>query len=93
MFIGGHIKMTSRIPIALIIGTFTSIVLAILEATVPHVLLETLQAPGGITIIYLWGAHGGTVPDFLSEAVFVAVNAAVYSLIVLVVFRLLVDRR
>ena len=93
MFIGGYIKMTSRIPIALVMGTFTAIGLAILEATVPHVLLRTLQAPGGITIIYLWGAHGGIVPEFLSEAVFVAVNAAVYSLIVLGVFRLFVDRR
>jgi hypothetical protein len=47
MFIGGYIKMTNRIPIALVIGTFTAIGLAILEATVPHVLLR-----GGITISY-----------------------------------------
>src|SRR5215510_13342926 len=82
-------RMTSRIPIALVIGTFTSIILAVLEATAPHVLVHTLQAAGGITVMYLWGVHGGIVPEFLAEAVFVAVNAAVYSLNALVVFRLL----
>jgi hypothetical protein len=85
--------MTSRIPIALVIGAFTSIGLAILEATGDRALPRALQAPGGITIMYLWGPHGGVVPEFLSEAVFVAVNAVVYSLIVLVALRLLVDRR
>ena len=81
--------MASRIAIPLGIGTVTSIMLAFLEATAPHALVHTLQAPGGITIMYLWGVHGGSVPEFLAEAVFVAVNAAVYSLIVLVVLRLL----
>ena len=81
--------MVSRIAIALVIGTITSIILAFLEATAPHALVHTLQAPGGITVMSLWGVHGGSVPEFLAEAVFVAVNAAVYSLIVLVVLRLL----
>jgi len=81
--------MASRIAIALVIGTVTSTILAFLEATAPHASVHTLQAPGGITVMYLWGAHGGSVPEFLAEAVFVAVNAAVYSLIVLVVVRLL----
>jgi hypothetical protein len=86
--------MKSRDMMAISIGMTASVVLAALEAKIPHIIFESLQAPGFFTIIILWGPHGGGgVPDFVREMVMIGVNAVAYSLVALGVFWFLSVRR
>jgi hypothetical protein len=81
--------MKLRIAVAIIVGLSISVLLAALQAELRMGLLEYLQAPGVIAIMLMWGPHGPVpVPDIVVDAIGIGVNAVVYSLITLGVFRL-----
>jgi hypothetical protein len=63
-----------RAFIASVVGALVSFLLVALRA-------HYLQAPGAVTVMWIWGVHGGAVPEIVSVAVMIGVNAVVYSLI------------
>jgi len=74
--------MRSHIAIATVMGAIISALLAVFNMLLANTPFAYLQLPGYITIVMLWGPHGGAVPELLSEAVLLGVNAVFYGLII-----------
>lgn len=76
----GRPKMKRRIAIAILIGVFISVLLVFPP-------LQFLGFPGILAVMWIWGPHG-PAPDIAALTVMLAVNASVYSLIILGVLSL-----
>jgi hypothetical protein len=74
--------MRSHIAIATLMGTTISALLAAFNMSMANTPFAYLQLPGYITIVMLWSPHGGAVPEFVSEAILVGINAVFYGLII-----------
>jgi hypothetical protein len=73
--------MKRRIAIAISIGIIISVLFTALNMQLGDTPSTYLLFPGYSAIVLLWGPHGGTVPELVSQAVIIGVNAVVYGLI------------
>jgi hypothetical protein len=72
--------MKTRILIAIAVGAFISVLLALLGAAT-SMSWQYLMAPGIMAVMLIWGPHGPAPSDAIVLAVVVSVNAIVYGLI------------
>jgi hypothetical protein len=73
--------MKSRIAIAISMGIIISVLFTALNMQLGDTPFTYLLLPGYVAIVVLWGPHGGAVPELVSQAVMISVNAVVYGLI------------
>jgi len=85
--------MRSHIAIATLLGTIISVLLAVFNTAMTNTPFEYLQFPGYIAIAILWGPHGGPAPEFVSEVIFVGLNAIFYGLMILWILNWVSPRR
>jgi hypothetical protein len=82
--------MKARLIIAMAIGALISMIFlavpSLRDGTSPW---ASLELPGMVAALLVWGTHGIGGSDILAMAVMWAVNAAVYSLVALAVVSVL----
>lgn len=78
--------MKSRIAIAISMGIVISALFTALNMQLGDTPFTYLLLPGYAAIVLLLGPHGGGVPELVSQAVMIGINAVVYGLIAFGIF-------